>query len=233
KGADRTRRSGLGEARRRVGGGRDLAHFHGSRRNEGRLRPGTDALGGGGSGSPSDRLGRCRDRRALRRGRGRGQGLRRARRLHLPSPRSGDQRRQGRHGRRRCSGADGEPMTEEVNWDGSGLAAVVVQHAATAEVLMLGWMNPRALERTRETGRVTFWSRSREQLWEKGETSGNWLELVEIRADCDGVALVTDAIPHGPTAHPGTDPCWGDSRRAGFATLDRLWDVVIDRAAPR
>jgi phosphoribosyl-ATP pyrophosphohydrolase/phosphoribosyl-AMP cyclohydrolase len=124
-------------------------------------------------------------------------------------------------------------MTEEVNWDGSGLAAAVVQHAFTAEVLMLGWMNPRALERTRETGRVTFWSRSREQLWEKGETSGNWLELVEIRADCDGDALLIEAIPHGPTCHTGTDTCWGDSRRAGFASLDRLWDVVIDRAATR
>lgn len=124
-------------------------------------------------------------------------------------------------------------MSEEIRWDERELVAAVVQHAETAEVLMLGWMNAEALARTRERGRVTFWSRSRRELWEKGETSGNWLELVSVRPDCDGDALLVEAIPHGPTCHTGARTCWGDDGRAGFGGLDNLWDVVSDRAATR
>lgn len=121
----------------------------------------------------------------------------------------------------------------EPAWDENGLVAAVVQHAETAEVLMLGWMNPAALKRTTVNGRVTFWSRSRQELWEKGETSGNWLELVSAALDCDGDSLLIRALPHGPTCHTGTRTCWGDGSVAGFADLDRLWEVIHQRARDR
>lgn len=124
-------------------------------------------------------------------------------------------------------------MTAEPVWDDRGLVAAVVQDAETARVLMLGWMNREALDRTRNTGRVTFWSRTRRELWEKGATSGNWLELVSVDVDCDGDALLVRAVPHGPTCHTGTATCWGDQPTPGFAGLDRLWDVVSDRAEER
>jgi phosphoribosyl-AMP cyclohydrolase len=82
------------------------------------------------------------------------------------------------------------------------LKAAIVQDAQTNRVLMLGWMNDEAERLTRETGEVWFWSRSREQLWKKGETSGNTLAVEEIRDDCDGDALVVRATPAGPTCHP-------------------------------
>lgn len=124
-------------------------------------------------------------------------------------------------------------MTTEPAWDADGLVAAIVQDSDTAQVLMLGWMNREALARTREIGRVTFWSRSRGELWEKGATSGNWLELVSIAGDCDGDALLVRARPHGPTCHTGTRTCWGDQSVAGFAGLDRLWEVVDQRARDR
>lgn len=113
-------------------------------------------------------------------------------------------------------------MTGEPAWGENGLVAAVVQDTETARVLMLGWMNREALERTRETGRVTFWSRSRQELWEKGETSGNWLELRSIDVDCDGDALLVRVVPHGPTCHTGTATCWGEQPVPGFAGLDHL-----------
>lgn len=113
------------------------------------------------------------------------------------------------------------------------LVAAIVQDADTAEVLMLGWMNPEARQRTEETGWVTFWSRSRQELWTKGETSGNKLGLVSITADCDGDAYLVEARPTGPICHTGTRTCWGDDRRPGFASLDHLWGVIAARAADR
>ena len=121
----------------------------------------------------------------------------------------------------------------EPDWDSNGLVAAVVQDAETAQVLMLGWMNAAAFEATRETGRVTFWSRSRQELWQKGATSGNWLELVAIDLDCDGDAVLVQAIPHGPTCHLGTTTCWGDRDVAGFSALDGLWRTIEERAATR
>lgn len=123
-------------------------------------------------------------------------------------------------------------MTEPV-WDERGLVAVVVQDPDTCRVLMLGWMSPEALDRTQSSGRVTFWSRSRQELWEKGATSGNWLELISITPDCDGDALLVEARPHGPTCHTGTGTCWGDPDDAGFAALDGLWKVIAERARSR
>lgn len=113
------------------------------------------------------------------------------------------------------------------------LTAAIVQDADTGHVLMLGWMSPQALEATRDTGRVTFWSRSRGELWEKGATSGDWLELVSILPDCDGDALLVRARPHGPVCHTGTDTCWGNRPTAGWAALDGLWEVVTDRLRTR
>lgn len=118
-------------------------------------------------------------------------------------------------------------------YDTQGLVAAVVQHARTGQVLMLGWMNAEALAITEETGRVHFWSRSRQELWEKGATSGNRLEVESIDLDCDGDALLITAHPDGPTCHTGNVSCWTARPRPGFAQLDELWDVISDRAITR
>ena len=93
-------------------------------------------------------------------------------------------------------------------FDANGLVAAVAQHAETGEVLMLAWMNAEALRLTRETGEVHFYSRSRQALWKKGETSGNVLSLVELRIDCDHDAVLVRARPAGPTCHTGTTACF-------------------------
>jgi phosphoribosyl-ATP pyrophosphohydrolase/phosphoribosyl-AMP cyclohydrolase len=103
------------------------------------------------------------------------------------------------------------------------LKAAIVQDAQTNRVLMLGWMNEEAEHLTRETGEVWFWSRSREQMWRKGETSGNMLAVVEIRDDCDGDALVVRAAPAGPTCHTGSASCFAPA----------LWRTIVQRAAER
>ncbi|MCS6962847.1 bifunctional phosphoribosyl-AMP cyclohydrolase/phosphoribosyl-ATP diphosphatase HisIE [Thermoflexus sp.] len=92
--------------------------------------------------------------------------------------------------------------------DPGELRPAVVQDARTGRVLMLGWVNDEALQRTRETGMAHFWSRSRRRLWRKGETSGNVLRVVEIRLDCDGDAVLIQAIPAGPTCHTGQPSCF-------------------------
>ena len=96
-----------------------------------------------------------------------------------------------------------------MKFDARGLIPAIVQHARSGEVLMLGYMNEEALRRTQSTGLVTFWSRSRGELWQKGATSGNTLDLVEIREDCDGDALLVLALPNGPTCHTGRRSCFG------------------------
>jgi len=104
---------------------------------------------------------------------------------------------------------ESEPEVGAVRFDpGTGLVPAVVQDADDGRVLMLGYMNRDALERTIETGRVTFWSRSRGELWEKGETSGHTLELRRVRTDCDGDALLVEAVRHGPTCHTGKRSCF-------------------------
>lgn len=90
----------------------------------------------------------------------------------------------------------------------NGMMPIIVQHAQTGVVLMLGYMNPEALEQTMNTRRVTFFSRSKNRLWEKGETSGNFLNLISIHVDCDEDALLILAIPEGPTCHLGTESCF-------------------------
>ncbi len=107
------------------------------------------------------------------------------------------------------------------------LLPVIVQDTVTLKVLMLGYMNREAFERTLETGHVTFWSRTRGQLWTKGETSGHYLELVEMYPDCDSDALLVKANPIGPTCHRGTTACFDTPDSEGF--IRRLEQIVAKR----
>jgi phosphoribosyl-ATP pyrophosphohydrolase/phosphoribosyl-AMP cyclohydrolase len=127
----------------------------------------------------------------------------------------------------------------QINYDSNGLVPAIVQHARSGEVLMLGYMNAEALTRTITTKRVTFWSRSRSSLWVKGETSGNFLNLVDLRLDCDGDALLVLAEPQGPTCHTGKPSCFHYTH-AGELTAERtpavsflieLGDLIARRAA--
>jgi phosphoribosyl-AMP cyclohydrolase / phosphoribosyl-ATP pyrophosphohydrolase len=114
------------------------------------------------------------------------------------------------------------------------LAPAIVQDSDSGRVLMLAWMNADAYRLTHESGLVTFWSRSRSQLWQKGESSGNRLEFVSARWDCDTDTLLVMARPTGPVCHTGSVTCFDDEPLgAGFARLDGLWGVIADRAARR
>jgi phosphoribosyl-ATP pyrophosphohydrolase/phosphoribosyl-AMP cyclohydrolase len=105
---------------------------------------------------------------------------------------------------------------------GEGLLPAVIQDADTGAVLMLGYMNSAALAATQARGRVVFFSRSRQRLWEKGETSGHTLEVEAIRADCDADTLLITARPQGPTCHEGTSTCFGDAALTGASRLGFL-----------
>ncbi len=128
-----------------------------------------------------------------------------------------------------------------MKFDENGLLPAIVQHARSGEVLMLGYMNAEALERTLASRQVTFWSRSRQALWTKGETSGNFLQLVELRQDCDGDALLVLAEPHGPTCHTGEPSCFfrtsdgitTTERMPPSGILTQLTDLIEQRAAER
>ena len=112
---------------------------------------------------------------------------------------------------------------------GDGLLPVIIQDATTLKVLMLGYMNEEAFEKSAAEGRVTFWSRSRQALWTKGETSGNFLHIVEMFPDCDNDTLLIKARPDGPTCHRGTTSCFDTPEDEGF--IRTLADVVRDRHA--
>lgn len=121
---------------------------------------------------------------------------------------------------------------ETLDWDKmDGLVPAIVQHAATGEVRMLGYMDRAALEATIADRLVTFYSRSRGGPWRKGKTSGNLLDLVDIRLDCDRDALLVAAIPRGPTCHTGTDSCFGDEGAPGVGFIATLAATVATRAA--
>ncbi len=96
----------------------------------------------------------------------------------------------------------------ELNFKDNGLLPAVIQDATTGDVLMVGYMNEEAVRRTRESGVVWFYSRSRQAMWQKGETSGNVLDLVSLSADCDGDAVLVRAKPVGPTCHTGEESCF-------------------------
>ena len=112
-----------------------------------------------------------------------------------------------------------------------GLIPVVVQDAFTGKVLMLGYMNEAALAKTEESGRVTFFSRSKNRLWSKGETSGNFLEVVSMQEDCDGDAILVKAKPLGPVCHTGTDTCFNEGNTSKTAFIDQLRAIIKDRKA--
>lgn len=113
---------------------------------------------------------------------------------------------------------------------GGGLVPAIVQDATTGRVLMLGYMNEEALQKTQTSGLVTFFSRSRGELWTKGETSGHYLHLVSIAADCDADALLVKVRPDGPTCHTGTDTCWGERNEPDTLTfLTELQDFIEQR----
>jgi len=131
-------------------------------------------------------------------------------------------------------------MLAEPTYDERGLVPCIVQDAATGTVLMLAWMNAEALQRTRDTGEVHFWSRSRKALWKKGETSGNTLALVELRLDCDGDTVLVRAHPAGPTCHTGATSCFFHRDADGDDAVDdgppppilhRLEQVIAARRA--
>lgn len=118
----------------------------------------------------------------------------------------------------------------EIRFDSDGLITGVVQDAINGRVLMVGYLSRESLALTKETGRVHFWSRSRNELWQKGATSGNYLNLVDIAVDCDGDALLIAAQPEGPTCHTGAVSCFAtDVNNQGFAQLERLWATIQDR----
>lgn len=126
--------------------------------------------------------------------------------------------------------------TETINWDADGLVPGIVQDARTGEVRMLGYLSAESLRLTVETGLVHFYSRSRQKLWQKGETSGNVLRLVEARVDCDGDTLLLRVIPVGPTCHTGEENCFyappiatGEAAPVGADVIPRLADVISRR----
>lgn len=111
-----------------------------------------------------------------------------------------------------------------------GLVPAIIQDAVTQKVLMLGFMNEEAYQKTLDTKHVTFWSRTRNTLWTKGETSGNFLNLVDIKVDCDNDTLLILAHPDGPTCHTGTDTCWGEDNHANpLLFLTELQDFINRR----
>jgi len=124
-----------------------------------------------------------------------------------------------------------------LDWDKcGGLLPAIVQHARTGRVLMLGYMNDAALRETLGGGRVVFYSRSRETLWTKGETSGNYLNVVDVSTDCDSDAILVLADPIGPTCHKGTESCFADAAPADaqrLAFLALLENIIANRIADK
>ena len=110
-----------------------------------------------------------------------------------------------------------------------GLAPAIVQDARTGRVLMLGFVNPEAVAVTQKSGRVTFFSRSKQRLWTKGETSGNYLELISIAEDCDADTLLITAKPSGPVCHTGSDTCFREPNPTTYGFLSELESVISNR----
>lgn len=107
-----------------------------------------------------------------------------------------------------------------------GLVPAIIQDADTAKVLMLGFMNREAYDKTMETGKVTFYSRTRKRLWTKGEESGNFLHVVSVKVDCDRDTLLIQVHPVGPVCHTGTDTCWGEKNEQPVMFLKELQDFI-------
>jgi phosphoribosyl-ATP pyrophosphohydrolase/phosphoribosyl-AMP cyclohydrolase len=126
-------------------------------------------------------------------------------------------------------------LIEKADWNkDNGLLPAIVQDGATSRVLMLGYMNREALEKTITSGKVTFFSRSKSRLWTKGETSGNFLLLDNIKLDCDNDTFLITAQPLGPACHNGTETCFGEGHEADLGFLGSLENIITSRltAAP-
>ncbi|MBD0822750.1 bifunctional phosphoribosyl-AMP cyclohydrolase/phosphoribosyl-ATP diphosphatase HisIE [Aestuariibaculum marinum] len=116
-----------------------------------------------------------------------------------------------------------------IKYDDNGLVPAIIQDATTKTVLMLGYMNEDAYQKTLETKKVTFFSRSKQRLWTKGEESGNFLNLVSIKNDCDNDTLLIQVNPAGPTCHKGTDNCWGEENQSSYGFFSTLEEVIKER----
>ena len=107
-----------------------------------------------------------------------------------------------------------------------GLIPAIIQDSETKNVLMLGYMNAEAYEKTVESKKVTFYSRTKQRLWTKGEESGNFLNLIDIKIDCDNDTLLIQVQPAGPTCHIGTDTCWAEENKADYGFISRLENTI-------
>ena len=120
-------------------------------------------------------------------------------------------------------------MKINFNKNNDGLVPAIIQDSTTKNVLMLGYMNEEAYIKTMETKLVTFFSRTKNRLWTKGEESGNVLNLVDIKLDCDNDTLLIQVNPNGPTCHKGSDTCWNEENTSNFGFLSTLEEVIKDR----
>ena len=120
-------------------------------------------------------------------------------------------------------------MTIDFNKNPDSLVPAIIQDANTKNVLMLGYMNQDALDKTQQTQQVTFFSRTKNRLWTKGEESGNFLNLVDIKLDCDNDTLLIFVNPSGPTCHKGSDTCWNDTNNESYGFISKLEDVITNR----
>lgn len=120
-------------------------------------------------------------------------------------------------------------MNIDFNKNDKGLVPAIIQDAITKNVLMLGYMNEEAYAKTVESNRVTFYSRTKKRLWTKGEESGNFLNVVSVKNDCDNDTLLVEVNPVGPTCHKGTDTCWGEINNQSFGFLSELEKVIKSR----
>lgn len=124
-------------------------------------------------------------------------------------------------------------MKIDFNKSTDGLVPAIIQDATTKNVLMLGYMNEEALNQTTETKKVTFYSRSKQRLWMKGEESGNVLHLVDIKVDCDNDTLLIQVKTEGPTCHTGSDTCWDETNDQKFGFLTELESIIKERKENR
>ena len=122
-------------------------------------------------------------------------------------------------------------MTIDFNKHPDQLVPAIIQDVQTKNVLMLGYLNKEAFEKTQQTKKVTFYSRSKKRLWTKGETSGNYLEVNDIQLDCDADTLLIEVTPQGPTCHKGSDTCWGQSNATSYGFLSDLESIIENRSA--
>jgi len=120
-------------------------------------------------------------------------------------------------------------MNPDFSKNADGLLPAIIQDEQTKNILMLGYMNKAALEKTLESKKVTFFSRTKQRLWTKGEESGNFLNLIDIQLDCDNDTFLVQVIPNGPTCHKGTDTCWNKDNTSNFGFLTKLEDVITER----